>query len=143
MVIARFLGGCEDLAQLMKPATVNRWHNQGYRLWRRWESRKLGKPALCREIEDLIRGLSRENPLWSAERIRDTLVRLGSPRIRDDTVRKYMAKPRKPHEPSTTWLPFLRNHLEVSWAIDFFTVTTISFSTVCGFLIFEHATHND
>jgi hypothetical protein len=65
-------------------------------------------------------------------------VILGYPPICDDTVSKYMVKRRKPREPSTTWLPFLRNHLDVSWAIDFFTVTTINFATVYVFLVFEH-----
>ncbi len=138
VVLSRCLDGWEDLAQLMKPATVKRWHKQGYRLYWRWKSRKRGRPALDREMQDLIRRLSRENPLWGAERIRDTLVLLGYPPVCDDTVRKYMAKPRKPRRPSTTWLPFLRNHVDVSWAIDFFTVTTMSFSTVYVFIVLEH-----
>jgi transposase InsO family protein len=45
---------------------------------------------------------------------------------------------RKPRKRSTTWLPFLRNHLRVSWAIDFFTVTTLGFSRLYVFLVFEH-----
>ena len=49
-----------------------------------------------------------------------------------------MYKPRKPRKRSTTWLPFLRNHLGVSWAIDFFTVTTINFATLYVFLVFDH-----
>ena len=122
----------------MRPATVKRWHSEGYRLWWRWKSRKRGRPSLEQEMQALIRKLSRENPLWSPARIRDTLVLLGYPPVCDDTVRKYMVKPRKPRGPSTTWLPFLRNHLDVSWAIDFFTVTTISFATVYVFLVFEH-----
>ena len=137
-VLSRCLDGWEDLAHLMKPATVKRWHKQGYRLYWRWRSRKRGRPALCQEMQALIRRLSRENPLWSAERIRDTLVLLGYPPVCDDTVRKYMATPRRPRKPSATWLPFLRNHVDVSWAIDFFTVTTISFSTVYVFLVLEH-----
>ncbi len=138
VVISRLLDGWEDLAQLMRPATVKRWHNEGYRLWWRWKSRQRGRPSLAQEMQALVRKLSRENPLWSAERIRDTLVLLGCPPVCDDTVRKYMAKPRRPRPPSTTWLPFLRNHVDVSWAIDFFTVTTISFATVYVFLVFEH-----
>jgi putative transposase len=138
VLLSRLLMGWEDLAQLMKPATVKRWHNEGYRLWWRWKSRKRGRPSLEQEMRALIRKLSRENALWSAERIRDTLLLLGYPTMCDDTVRKYMVKRRKPREPSTTWLPFLRNHLEVTWAIDFCTVTTISFATVYVFLIFEH-----
>jgi putative transposase len=90
-------------------------------------------------MRGLIRRLSRENPLWSAERIRDTLLLLGFDPPCDDTIRKYMSRPRKPRAPSTTWLPFLRNHLEVSWAVDFFTVTTLSFATVYVFVVFEHS----
>jgi len=56
-----------------------------------------------------------------------------------ETVRKYMVKPRKPRSPSTTWLPFLRNHLEVSWTIDFFSVTTLGFQVLYVFLVFDHA----
>ena len=139
VILSRFLEGWENLAQLMKPATVKRWHKQGWRLYWRWRSRRRGHPALDQEMRGLIRKLSRENPLWSAERIRDTLLLLGYAPPCDDTIRKYMTRPRKPREPSTTWLPFLRNHLEVSWAVDFFTVTTLSFATVYVFLVFEHA----
>ena len=49
-----------------------------------------------------------------------------------------MLKPRKPRKRSTTWLPFLRNHLDVSWAIDFFTVTTVHFTILYVFLVFDH-----
>ena len=52
-----------------------------------------------------------------------------------------MVKRRKPRAPSTTWLPFLRNHLDVWSAIDLFTVTTINFATVYVFLVFEHGRH--
>ena len=43
----------------------------------------------------------------------------------------------QPDQP-TTWLPFLRNHLDVSWAIDFFTVATVGFSCLYVFVVFEH-----
>ena len=38
-----------------------------------------------------------------------------------------MVKPRGGTDKSQTWLTFLRNHLEVSWAMDFFTVPTLRF----------------
>jgi transposase InsO family protein len=138
VVLSRLLMGWEDLAQLVKPATVKRWHRAGFRLYWRWKSRKRGRPSLDQEMRALIRKLSRENPLWSAERIRDTLLLLGYSSVCADTVRKYMVKPRKPREPSTTWLPFLRNHRDVTWAIDFLTVTAISLATIYVFLVFEH-----
>jgi transposase InsO family protein len=89
-------------------------------------------------MQNLIYKLSKENPLWSAERIRDTLLLLNYDPPCNDTIDKYMYKPRKPRERSTTWLPFLRNHLDMSWAIDFFTVTTINFPTYYVFLVFDH-----
>ena len=56
----------------------------------------------------------------------------------EDTVRKYMIRPKNPREKSTTWLPFLRNHLDVSWAMDFFTVVTANFAFLYVFLVFQH-----
>ena len=127
MILSKVMDRWEHLAQLMQPATVKKWHTQAYRLIWRWKS-KAGRPTISQEMQDFIRKLSRENPLWGAERIRDTLLLLGFEPPCEDTIRKYMVKPRKPRNRSTTWLPFLRNHLDVSWAIDFFTVTTIGFS---------------
>jgi transposase InsO family protein len=86
----------------------------------------------------LIRRLSRENPLWGAERIREELAKLGYDPPCEDSVRKYMVKPERPKKPSGTWLPFLRNHLDVAWAMDFFTVTTLTFHTLYVFVILEH-----
>ena len=49
-----------------------------------------------------------------------------------------MVKSNNPRERSSTWLPFLRNHVDVSWAIDFFTVPTVSFSILYVFVVFDH-----
>ena len=89
-------------------------------------------------MRNLIRKLSREIPLWGAERIRDTLRLLDYEPPCEDTIRKYMIKPRNPRKKSTTWLPFLRNHLDVSWAIDFCTVVTVNFAFLYVFLVFQH-----
>ena len=62
VILSRLLEGWEDLAQLMKPATVKRWHNQGWRLYWRRRSRRRGRPALDQERRALIRQLSREKP---------------------------------------------------------------------------------
>ena len=51
---------------------------------------------------------------------------------------KYMTRSGKPRERSTTRLPFLRSHLDVSWALDFFTATTVNFATLYVFLVFDH-----
>lgn len=102
VVLSRFMKGWEDLAQLMKPATVKRWRRASCKLYWRWTSRRRGRPSLDQGMRAVIRRLSREDPLWSAERIRDTLLLLGYPPVCDDTVREYMVKRPKPREPSTT-----------------------------------------
>jgi hypothetical protein len=40
---------------------------------------------------------------------------------------------------SQTWLTFLRNHLPVSWAMDFFTVPTLRFQILHIFVILNHS----
>ena len=135
--ISKMVDGWEELAQVMKPATVKRWHTTAFRLYWRWKSRP-GRPPIDREMQALIRRLSQENPLWSAERIRDTLALLDFDPPCIDTVAKYMARPRRSRNPSSTWKAFLRNHIHASWGMDFFTVTTLNFRTLYVFLVLEH-----
>ena len=123
----------------MQPATVKRWHTTGFRLyWRRKSRGRPGRPPVPKEMRDLIRKLSRENPLWSAERIGDTLRLLGGDPPCDDTIRKYMGQPGDQPDKPTNWLPFLRSHLDASWAMDLFTVITVGFSFLYVFVVFEH-----
>ena len=138
VALTKLLDGWEDLVHLMKPETVKRWHSRAFRSFWRWRSRS-GRPPVSSEMQVLIRRLSRENPLWGPDRIRDMLLLLGYDAPCAETIRKYLVRPRKTRPPSTTWLPFLRNHLEVSWAIDFFTVTTLGFQVLYVFLVLDHA----
>jgi putative transposase len=72
VALSKLLDGWEGLAHLMKPQTVTRWHRRAFPLLWRWRSR-LGRPPLPDEMQQLIRRLSRENPLWGPDRIRDVL----------------------------------------------------------------------
>lgn len=58
-------------------------------------------------------GASMRRPLWGVKRIGDTLRLLGYDPPGEDSIRKYMIKPVNPHEDSSSWLSFLRNHLNV------------------------------
>jgi hypothetical protein len=48
---------------LVPPATLMRWHRQGFRLFWRWESRP-GRPRIPAELLALIRQMTHENPSW-------------------------------------------------------------------------------
>ncbi len=137
-LLYRFWPDWRKASHLMQPDTVVKWHRLGFRLFWRWKSRKRGRPPVDEEMQKLIRQLSRENRLWTAERIHDHLVLLGFDPPHPDTIRKYMIKPDCPRKSSQTWLTFLRNHLNESWAIDFCTVPTATFNILYVFVVLEH-----
>jgi len=91
VVLSKFLDEWEDLAFLMQPATVRKWHTTAFNYFWRWKSRrKGGRSPISKEMQNLIYNLSKENPLWGAEKIRDTLLFLNY-----DPVRKFNQIPRK------------------------------------------------
>jgi transposase InsO family protein len=134
--LARTWNGWRDTLVLVRPETVIRWHRKGFKYYWTWKSRrKGGRPAVSREVRDLIRRMSRANPLWGAPRIHGELLKLGID-VSQPTVAKYMLRHRKP--PSPTWRAFLNNHVKDLVSIDFFTVSTINFRILFVFLILSH-----
>ena len=64
---------------IVRPETVVRWHRQGWRAYWRWKSRGMsGRPKVEKDIRDLIREISRANPLWGAPRIMENSSSLAS-----------------------------------------------------------------
>ena len=93
VVLSKSLDRWENLAYLMPPATVKKWHTVAFRRFWRWKSgRKGGRPPIAKGMQSLIYQLSKENTLWSAERIRNTLILLQYDPPCEDTIRKYMYK---------------------------------------------------
>lgn len=81
---------------VVKPETVIRWHRRGFRAYCHWKSRwHGGRPKIDRGIRDLIRRMSRENPLWGAPRIHGELLMLGI-EVAQSTVAKYMDRRGRP-----------------------------------------------
>jgi hypothetical protein len=64
---------------IVRPETVIAWHRKGFRLFWTWKIRhgRPGQPPVSTETRELIRSLSRENPLWGAPRIHGELLKLG------------------------------------------------------------------
>jgi len=126
-----------SILTIVKPETVIKWHRQGFKCYWRWKSRsrRVGRPRIDREIRDLIKRLSRENPTWGVPRIQAELHLLGY-EVAESTVAKYRVRIRKP--PSQTWKSFLQNHAGQIAAIDFFTVPTVTFNILYGFVVLLH-----
>ncbi len=119
---------------LVRPETVIRWHKKGFRYYWRWKSRPwlIGRPKVPKDVRELIRTMSNDNPLWGAPRIHGELLKLGI-KLSQATVSKYMVRHRKP--PSQSWRTFLKNHTQDITSIDFFTVPTATFRVLYVFLV--------
>ena len=134
--LSRLWKDWRDALIIIKPDTVIKWHREGFRLYWRWKSKTpIGRPPIDKEIRELIRRISRENPLWGVPRIQSELRLLGL-NVTEKTVAKYRVKRAKP--PSQTWKTFLANHVNQIAAIDFFTIPTINFRVLYCFIVLLH-----
>jgi putative transposase len=122
---------------IVKPETVLAWHRAGFRLFWTWKVQhgKPGRPAISREVRDLIRRMCRENSGWGAPRIHGELLKLGID-IGESSVSEYMVHGHQPR--SQNWRTFLENHAKQLVSIDFFTVPTIRFQVLYVFLVLAH-----
>jgi hypothetical protein len=121
----------------MKASTVVGWQRKGFRSFWTWKIRrgKPGRPRVPKEVRELIRTMSRDNPMWGAPKIHGELLKLGID-IGETSVSKYRVHRRRP--PSQTWKTFLKNHLRSMVSVDFFVVPTIRFQILYVFLVLAH-----
>ena len=133
VVLYRLFPSILKTMRIVKPETVVRWHRSGFRAYWRWKSkRRAGRPKIDPELRDLIRNMSRANPLWGAPRIHGELLMLGFD-VSQATVSRYMIP--RPYRPGQSWRTFLKNHMADTVAIDFFIVPTIRFKLLYALAI--------
>jgi hypothetical protein len=96
---------------IVKPETVIAWRRKGFRLFWTWKVRRgqAGRPPVSKATRELIRKMSRENPLWGAPRIHGELLKLGID-VGGTSAGKYMVRHRKPS--SHTWRTYPDNHVK-------------------------------
>jgi len=128
----------EKAPLIVQPATLIRWHRQGFKLF--WKSKsKPGRPRLPKDLRRLIAEMVRANPTWGQARIANELsLKLGiqvSPR----TVRAYWPEDMgpSPRRIAQTWNTFIRNHAQVIVACDFMVAITAPFRILYIFVLLE------
>src|SRR6266542_6980888 len=122
----------------VQPETVIRWHRTAWRRYWSWKSGKRGpgRPRIEPALRQLIHQLARENPRWGIVRIVGELRALGYD-VSARTVRRYRQRAfRRP--PSQGWRTFLQNHASAIWAVDLFTVQTLTLRTVYALVFIAH-----
>jgi transposase InsO family protein len=111
-----------QVATLVTPDTILRWHRQ--LIVRKWTTgqRRVGRPGVMREIRQVATRMARENPTWGYRRIQGALKNLGH-RVARSTVAAILRAegigpvPDRP----TSWRTFLAAHWGAIAAADFFT----------------------
>ena len=95
-----------------------------------------GRPTIDTELEALVVRLAQENRSWGYDRIAGALQHLGYT-ISDQTVGNILKRHGLPPAPerkkTTTWKEFIRTHLDVLVATDFFTTEVW---TTCGLMTY-------
>src|SRR2546425_7737532 len=89
-LLTRWTASWRATLTLVQPATVLRWHREGFRLLWRWGSRIRGRKPTS--YATLIRAMAERNPRGGAERPRGELLKPGIP-VSKRTAQRCMKKP--------------------------------------------------
>ena len=136
ITLAKFFDWRNALA-IVKPETFVGWQRTAFKLFWRWKSRKPGRPALPKNLRELICQMARENPTWGEERIANELsLKLGI-RVSPRTVGKYLEFGNPRGSSGQRWTTFVRNHAQAIVACDFFVSVTVSFRVLYVFVAME------
>src|ERR671936_419307 len=115
----------EEIATIAKPDTILAWHRTlaDQQVETSEPHTSVGRPRIGKEIEDLVVRMARENRSWGYDRIVGALANLGY-RISDQKVgnilKRHSIPPAPERKMTMTWQEFIRMHLAVLRATDFF-----------------------
>ena len=111
-----------EVATIVTPDTILRWHRQ--LIARKWthEQRRVGPPGILKEIEQLTVRMAHDNARWGYTRIQGALRNVGHPVARSTIARILKGHGIEPApERPTSWRTFLAAHWGAIAAADFFT----------------------
>jgi putative transposase len=125
--IGRQLGkrALEEIATIVKPDTILAWHRKlvAQKFDSTQQRKAHGRPKIDAEIEVLVVRLAQENRSWGYDRMAGALQHVGYT-ISDQTVgnilKRHGIPPAPARKKTTTWKAFIRTHMEVLVATDFF-----------------------
>jgi transposase InsO family protein len=116
----------EEVANIVRPDTILAWHRKLIAQKFDGSARRTapGRPKIDPDLEALVVRFARENRSWGYDRIVGALANLGYT-ISDQTVGNILKRhgivPAPERKTTTTWKEFIRTHMDVLVATDFFT----------------------
>ena len=135
----------KDVAKIVKPDTILGWHRTlvAQQFDGSQQRQAPGRPKIDKDLEALVLRMAQENRSWGYDRIVGALANLGDT-ISDQTVGNILKRHGLPPAPerttTTTWKEFIRTHMDVLVATDFFTaeVWTLGGFVTYSVLFFIH-----
>src|SRR2546428_10369693 len=116
----------EEVAKIVKPETILGWHRT--LVAQKCDGSKQrtapGRPAIDQELEALVVRMAQENRSWGYDRIVGALANLGytiSAQTVGNILKRHGLPPAPERKMTTTWKQFIRTHMDVLVATDFFT----------------------
>ncbi len=129
-----------DVLRIFQPETVLRRHREEVVHWK-WtypHKNKGGRPAISKELEELILHLAQENPRWGYGTIQGELIKL-SFKVSQSTVRNVLdhhgIQPAVIRTGSVGWHHLMSHYKEQILACDFFTIQTVFQAPNAGFAL--------
>jgi putative transposase len=128
----------EQVATIVKPNTILAWHRKlvPQKFDGSQQRKALGRPKIKQELEALVVRMAQENRSWGYDRMVGALANLGYT-ISDQTVgnilKRHGIPPAPERKTATTWKEFIRTHMDVLVATDFFTTEVW---TWCGLVTY-------
>ena len=117
-------GKLGEIASLVTPETLLRWHRRFVEAKYDSSSKRIGRPRIKIDLNELIIRLANENRDWGYGSIEGALLHLGHDVSRSTIGRVLKSvgiEPAPNRKKGMTWSEFLRVHWEVMAATDFFT----------------------
>jgi transposase InsO family protein len=116
----------KEVATIVKPATILAWHRKpvAQKFDDSTQRQSPGRPKIDPELEALVVRMAQENRSWGYDRIVGALANLGlrvSAQTVGNVLKRHGIPPAPERKTTTTWKEFIRTHMDVLVATDFFT----------------------
>ena len=128
----------EEIATIVKPDTILAWHRKlvAQKFDGSAQRKAPGRPPIDAELEALVVRTAQENRAWEYDRIAGALKHLGytiSAQSVGNILKRHGLPPAPERKKTTTWNEFIRTHMDVLVATDFFTTEVW---TACGLVTY-------
>ena len=116
----------KEVASIVKPDTILAWHRKlvAQKFDGSPQHKAPSRPTIDKEIEALVVRMAQENRSWGYDRIVGALANLGltiSAQTGGNILQRHGIPPAPERKMTTTWMEFIRTHMDVLVATGFFT----------------------